>query len=165
MMDRNDIPHGFKVPDSYFSDLEDRLVTKLEEEALPESSGFKVPDGYFDELEERLATQLFPKQRNPKIINLINRKRIYYVAGVAASVMLLVSIFNNPGSGSLDSINLTAIEMYIEEGSADIDPYDVATLLTDEEFDNLLLESSLVSEESLESYLLENLDDTTLLTE
>ncbi|QNJ98498.1 hypothetical protein [Constantimarinum furrinae] len=164
-MKRKHISSGFKVPESYFSDLEDRVLTQLETQSLPKTSGFKTPDGYFGRMEEEVFTKAFQKEKQTKVISLFTRNHLYYAAGIAACIVLIVSIFKNDPGTSVETINLAAIETYIEAGNADIDSYDVVALLTDEEFENLLIDTQLVSEESLQTYLMENIDDMSLLIE
>ena len=46
-MKKNIHNNGFKSPEDYFEDFEDRLFNKLSEDKLPKESGFKIPDGSY----------------------------------------------------------------------------------------------------------------------
>jgi len=155
--------HGFKAPDDYFEDFEERLFSRLNEAELPKKHGFDVPDGYFEDLEERIL-QNVAKEQTVKVIPLFKRKTLIYAASVAACAILVLSVYTG-SSGGVESLRMAEIEEYIIGDSMDLDSYDIAQLLNEYDLDNLTLEDELFSEENLEDYLLENLDDTTLLIE
>jgi hypothetical protein len=155
--------HGFKAPDDYFQDFEERLFSKLKEAELPKKHGFDVPDGYFEDLEERIL-QNVAQENAVKVIPLFKRKTIIYAASVAASAALVISVYTGSGDQEI-SLQVADIEAYIEGDAMDLDSYDIAQLLSDDELDNLAFENEIFSQESLEDYLIENLDDTTLLIE
>ena len=155
--------HGLKAPDDYFEGFEERLFTKISEAALPGKSGLTVPEGYFDGLEEQIIQKVV--QIKPvKVIPLYKRKAFIYVASVAAAAVLVFSIFTK-GTEEEFLLEIADIEAYFEEGGMEYNSYDIAQLLSENDLDDLSAESATFTEESLEEYLLENLDDTTLLIE
>ena len=86
------IKTGFNTPDNYFDSFEEKLLNKLSIEPeinLVDETGFKIPEGYFDTFEEELLNKI----ENPetKVISFFNRRKLYYVAGVAA--ILIISLF------------------------------------------------------------------------
>lgn len=155
--------HGFKAPDDYFESFEERIFNKLKETELPEQHGFDVPDGYFENLEERLL-QNIAQEKTVKVIPLFKRKTFLYAASVAACAALVFSIYTGNTDG-VESLRIADIEAYINGDAMDLDSYDIAQLLSEDELDDLTIENDFFSQESLEDYLIENLDDTTLLIE
>lgn len=156
---------GLHLPEGYFNNFEDRMMLKVMEDSLPKSNGFKTPDGYFVQFEDRVVSHVSETGR-PKIIPLYRNKTLLYVSGIAASLVLIISLLNGLGSAqSFDDLSASAIEEYIEEGGMDIDSYDVMALLEEEDINDITIPSEVISEESLENYLLENIDETSLLIE
>ena len=154
---------GFNIPEGYFENFEANLEIRLLEEELPKSNGFKVPDGYFDTLEERMAE--IKAQPEPKVVSLFSRRSLVYVAGIAASLLLIISITKGSGDISEDiaALSLTEIESYLDQGGEDIDTDEILALMDEEALSEITLTSDLISEESLEEYLLENLEETSPL--
>lgn len=156
---------GLHLPEGYFNNFEDRMMLKVMEDSLPRTNGFKTPDGYFGQVEDRVMSQVSETGR-PKIIPLFRNKTLLYVSGIAASLVLIISLVYGLGSDQpLEDLPVTAIEEYIYEGGTDIDSYDVMALLDEEDISEIKLPSEVISEESLENYLLENIDETSLLIE
>jgi len=155
--------HGFKAPDEYFEGFEERLFSKLKEADLPKKHGFDVPDGYFEDLEERIL-QNIAQEKAVKVIPFFKRKTFLYAASVAACAALVFSIYTGNTDG-VESLRIADVEAYINGDAMDLDSYDIAQLLSEDELDDLTIENDLFSQESLEDYLIENLDDTTLLIE
>lgn len=156
---------GLNVPHGYFENFEDSVMLRVMEDSFPKNTGFKTPDGYFDGIEDRLTENVITREET-KVISIFRNTRLLYVAGVAACVVLIVALFNGFGSElSIEDISVANIEEYINEGGMDIDSYDVFALLNDEEISELHINTELFSEESLENYLIENIDETSLLIE
>lgn len=165
----NDKKHksGFKVPENYFDDFENRIFNKIESETLPKEHGLKVPDGYFDNLEDTLLVRLNAEEKTPKVIQLNSKAKWIYLTAIAACLAIIVSMFLRDESivKQMDSLKTASVENYIEEGYLDLDSYEVLALLDDEEVTNINFESDIFSEELLENYLLENSIEETLLIE
>lgn len=172
-MEKNKYTTGFKIPEAYFEAFDVRMFEKLKEEELPKDSGFAVPDHYFDELEEKIVqsttTSNWKVLRNEKPkINVPNRSAILYtLTGIAAAVVVVLSLypFGSNTSYSFEDLNETIVSAYIQDGELDLTAEDLAMYLQDEDFDALVVPSETISEENLSDYLLNNLDDTTLLIE
>jgi hypothetical protein len=158
---------GFKVPENYFDNFDKRLFSKMESETLPKETGFKVPDGYFDNLEDVVLQKLNTEGKPQKLINLNSRRTWVYLTAIAASLAIIVSVLirNESIVKQMDSIKIASIENYIEEGYLDLESYEVLALLNDEDLININFESDIFSEELLETYLLENSIEETLLIE
>lgn len=153
---------GFKSPNSdYFDSLEDAVFARLKTQDLKESigdHGFKVPDGYLSKVEDSLFDAVIPKHEEPKVISLFNRKRLMYLSGVAAAVLILFTVYINQTPESSQELDRELVETYILE--QDISTYELASLLTEEELQSIntdILEETF-EDEDLEDYLLENVD-------
>ncbi|MFK7783051.1 hypothetical protein [Psychroserpens sp.] len=150
---------GFKTPDNYFDSFDTKLKERLaeKESALEkETSGFKVPDNYFESFDDKVLKQI--KDDKP-VIKL--RQSFYYIAGIAASLILLFSIFIS--NESADDISVEMVEAYFED--SDLDSYELAELLTEAEIleDDFIISETNYNEDNLEDYLLENTDIEELL--
>jgi hypothetical protein len=156
---------GLNLPEGYFDTFEDRMMLKIMEESLPKTSGFKTPDGYFGQVEDRVMSRV-SESGKAKVIPLFRNKTVLFISGIAASLVLIISLVNVLGSDiSIEDLSATTVETYINEGGMDIDSYDVMALLEEEDINNLTITSEVLSEESLENYLIENIDENTLLIE
>jgi len=163
---------GFKTPENYFESFEERLFSKISEENFPKSTGHKVPDGYFENMEDRVLKTVInsasaPGREKPtKVISLFPKKYFGYAAAIAASLIIGFTVFNTEtDNSSLDSLQLAAIDTYIEDGNLNLDLYDLTSYINDEDFNDLNLDDRQFSETTLENYILENLDEETLINE
>ncbi|MFT5250401.1 MAG: hypothetical protein ACI93P_002137, partial [bacterium] len=66
---------------------------------------------------------------------------------------------------TLDEIDFSSIKTYIEEGNIEIDNSDLSLLFTEEDLSAIMLEENYISEEILNEYLLENINDSSILIE
>ncbi len=149
----NNIKSGFKTPEGYFDSLEEHIMSELKLKELSNSSGFKTPDNYFSNLEDTITSQVSKKET--KVIKLFTKKRLIYISGIAAAILLLfnVSIFNKIEEWPTD---FQTVETYILE--EDINYYDIATLLDEDELieDNFI--DYTIKEETVEDYIIDNLN-------
>ncbi|WP_299100727.1 hypothetical protein [uncultured Winogradskyella sp.] len=121
---------GFKTPDHYFKSLDEQILNRLNEDDIIngiETPGFAVPENYFDTVETSILNKLEEKVETP-VINFKPRKRtFYYVAGIAASLLLLVSlIFNKDDALDINAIDTASIENYLYQEDYSYD--ELATL-------------------------------------
>lgn len=153
--------NGFKTPDNYFESFEDRFFESLNDNKVIDGivdAGFKVPKGYFDTIDEKVLNNL----ENKPVVRLNTRKTLYYVAGIAASLLLLFTIFINNGDKTQE-LSAEMVETYFE--NSDLDSYELAELLVNADIleEDFTLVETEYKEENLESYLLENTDIETIL--
>lgn len=156
----------FEAPQGYFEEFEDRLMLRLMEENLPASPGFGIPEGYLDNLDDSLLQKATASDRG--IISLFSNRRLHYAVAAAACLVLAFTLFRTVSSTpdiTLADVPVNSVESFITEGESGIDTYDVLALMNEEEIDALTLGSELISEESLEDYIIENLNETSLLIE
>lgn len=157
---------GFKTPENYFEDFDVQIFSKIEEVNLPKSAGFKIPDGYFENLETQVLKTIVTSEKPQKVVSLFPKKYFGYVAALAACLVIGFAIFNNKTSKTnLDALQLAAIDTYIEEGNLNLDLYDLASFMDDEDIKEVNFESKQLSDNALENYILENVDEETLINE
>ena len=165
MKKEENIPN-FKVPESYFETFEERLFSKMAEESFPKNAGFKIPEQYFEKLDSRILKAVAASEKPKKIIPLFPRKYFGYAAAIAASLVIGFTLFNTKRNTSqLDSLQLAAIDTYIEEGNLNMDLYDLTSYIEDEDVPDIDLDAKYFSDSSLKEYLLENIDTETLINE
>ncbi|WP_445956429.1 hypothetical protein [Yeosuana sp.] len=147
---------GFRVPDNYFKDFEDTLLSELKLKETVGKSGFKVPADYFESLDESIYSSISEKKQ-VKVINLFSWKKAIYTTSIAASLILMFTVlYNKKDSLTLDSIETASIENYIL--NEDIESTDMSSLLTNEDladFDNVEIN---FNSESLENYVFDNVE-------
>lgn len=154
---------GFKVPSSYFEELDGKLLSIVSEEKLPKHYGFNVPEDYFDTLEEKILLKT-KDDKETKVISILRKKNIWYATSIAAGILLLLFLNGNHSSTNTTNWELAEIETYIHN-NLDIKAQDVAQLLNEEDIENLQWETLSLTEETIENYLMDSLDDTSLLIE
>ncbi len=165
-MKENKRIHGFKAPEKYFEDFEERLFGKISEESFPKSTGHTVPDGYFESMEERVLKTVSTSEKPVKVIPLFPKKYFGYAAAIAACLLIGFTIFNNKTDNSnMDALQLAAIDNYIEDGNLNLDLYDLTSYINDGDITDLNLKDQQFSETTLENYILENVDEETLINE
>jgi len=167
-----DNPSGYTVPDQYFNTVETEFFKKTSV-TFPKESGHSLPEGYLDTVEdvilsklnpavsdipkdyfEHLETRVFKRlaleEKEVKTISL----QKYWLAGlvtVAASILLFVGIYKPVKSKPIDTASL---ESYIIDGNVDVDIYELAEAINENEINTLESQDNL-QEDNLENYLLE----------
>jgi hypothetical protein len=157
---------GFRTPDGYFEEFEYRLFSKLSEGNIPKETGFKTPEGYFNQLDDRIIQHVESFERKAKVIPLFTRKTLLYAASIAACAILVFSLMDGSQSiTQIEDIEISSIEIFIDEGLLGYEINDVTALMEKEDFTEFNPIDDQLSEESLEEYLIKSIDDTTLLIE
>ncbi len=153
---------GFKVPKDYFETFEDSLFSKLEDSNSNNKTGFVVPENYFENVEDAILNKIEAEDSTP-VISLFNKKTLLFVASIAACIVLVFSIFKNKDV-SVNDIASTEIENYLEANQT-ISETELLSLLNNEDINQLIKETNTIANQQIEDYLLDNLNDTSLLTE
>lgn len=165
-MKNNKHKNGLGLPEDYFENFEERLFSKISEDIIPKETGFSVPENYFNTLENMVTSHVSTPIKEIKIVSLITKKTFLYAASVAAVAIIAFSIFNNKNSTlTINDFDLASIERYVENENLDYDSYDLSSLLTDDDFEELTSKNEFISEEQLEEYLIEYINDTSIFTE
>jgi len=157
---------GFKTPENYFESFNEKLLAKLKDEdklSTISSTGFKVPNDYFKTVDDKVLSSL-ANNDEPKVISLFSWKKVAFTTAVAASLILMFNIAFNPQEKlTFESLETASIENYLAE--EDFISYELADLLTQEELNSEVFANTDISEDSLEDYLLENVNIEDLLIE
>lgn len=165
-MEENRLPYrkdgGFKVPEGYFQEFEDRMMARLNLAEVPvHEKPFKVPEQYFEQLSDRIIDRLESEPETGKIIPLFNRRMLSYVASVAAVVAILFSsiVLNRSGELGFDDLNMSAIENYLLE-SLDFDNPNNTPV---EEYAVTTPANPNIDKQALLEYLNDNIEEPALL--
>lgn len=164
---------GFKVPEDYFSNLENDIMACLETTNLSdlkiEGTGFKAPENYFETIEDQVFEKL--EQHDSGVVSIFKKEYIYYAAAVAAVFILMVGNYfpaNQSEAVGWDDVEVSAMESYIEEGyemgyidlsSSEYSDFFVSgELVNDSDFDE-------VTSEAVFEYIDENIEDASYIME
>lgn len=157
--------HGFKVPSNYFDEFEEKLFNTIENQSLPKKTGFTVPEGYFDSFSVSIPSNTSGVSET-KVVPLYKRPSVLVAASIAACIAIVFSVINfDTTTSSIDAIDYASLENYIETGNIDIETYELEAMLDQEVIEDLSSSMVTFSDENLEDYLLNNINDTTLLIE
>ena len=153
---------GFKIPDQYFESFDGKLfesINKNDSIEGIENSGYTVPKNYFDSVEDNILSQLNTEEK--PVIKLKSRAQFYYVAGIAASFALLLSLFfNTKDIISIDAIDTMALESYLYQEDYTND--DLASLFKTDDISETNFIDVTISDEMLNQYL-ESIDTEDLI--
>ena len=149
---------GFKTPENYFESFEAKLLERIVDKqklAVVSKTGFTVPNEYFKTVEDSILDKINTRDNTP-VISLTSRKSFYYIASIAASLMLLFAIYIN--TNNKEELSIEMVENYFED--TEISSYELAQLMSETDFleDNFTIIESTFNEDNLETYLLENSD-------
>lgn len=177
-MKHNKLPYndksGFKVPDNYFENFEEKMMRSIGEKPALENipfqtnSGFKVPEFYFEDLENKIISKAEGEKKNGKLISLFTNTKLYYVAAIAAVFAgVISSVFFNPVNENftIDGLELSAIEQYIDEGYIDFNYNEISAFMAEEDYSFDDFNTSGLSDEQVFEYLSENIEDPNILYE
>ncbi|WP_274475717.1 hypothetical protein [Mangrovimonas aestuarii] len=149
----NENNHGFMLPDNYFENLDEKLFLEAKLKSSVTDSGLKVPNNYFENFEARLFSKIEAKKEQ-KVVPLFSKKIWYSAAAVAAIFLLFFGLKPFSKSATFGSINESALENYVFQ--IDWDDSQLNTLIKDD-FEAVVLQQTL-SDNSIENYILDNLD-------
>jgi hypothetical protein len=150
----------FKVPTNYFDEFQNHLLNKINEEVLPKNIGFKTPTGYFNKLDVKIKRKNNSKSKEKKLIPVVSKKIFIYAASLAAIVILVFSVIKDTTRFyTLEEIEISNIENFINEGNIQLKQHEISILFTDEILNNMTRNQSRLSGNQLENYLLENIND------
>lgn len=148
---------GFKTPEAYFDNFDERLFEKMavqQEMASIKESGHKVPDHYFEDFDSKLLDRI-KKDTSPKARRLLPWKNAAVVTAIAAALLLMFAIFiKSENPMSLNQIETVSIENYLT--NEDLNIYDIASFLNEDDLDVDDFVYNTFSDEALENYLLNN---------
>ena len=147
---------GHKIPNNYFEGMESELMEKLASnnplDAIAKT-GFTMPKGYLNEFENKLIHNL--SKQDTKVISIYRKRKFYYVIGIAASLILMVSLFmNRDHTVVFDELDVATMEDFILDESSSSD---LASLFSEDDDIESLFNTTYYSDNELETYMLENI--------
>jgi hypothetical protein len=151
---------GFKVPDGYFDNLTDRLLSSHENSSpVVEKHPFKVPDTYFETLENRILESTIDKP----VVQLESDHPAWIkpLLAVAAIVVLAIAVngFWQGNSLTIEDLESEELAFYLAETDFTTDDEAIEILYADT--DVLELEQATyddIDQELLLDYLSEEVD-------
>lgn len=163
--------NGFNTPENYFDELEESLLSNITKMELPKKAEFDVPKDYFSSLENTILSKLEVEKdasketvKEVKVISLSQRIRKYIPAATAASVILFItSYFFTSKIVINNELSDSEIVAWLDDGYGETSSYELATLLTDDEFSEDELPIQLEDDE-IDAYL-NTIDNASLIIE
>lgn len=156
----------FQIPDNYFTFLSDKIIKRVQENALGEEldsdvflkqykarseASFNIPEGYFEKLPDIILQSTVRENETPKLKGIEIAFRQYRGIAVAASVAAMLFI----GMTLLrPAINMENTAMTLNQ--EDINQY-IRENIT--EFDEQIIASQAGETNTLQPLLIENADD------
>jgi len=150
---------GFKTPANYFESLDAQILERIADKEIIsgiDDPGFTVPKDYFDSVENIVLEKLVSETEQP-VITLKSKRTLYYVAGIAASLVLLVSlVFNNTNDTlNINTIDTASIENYLYQEDYSND--DLANLFKTDYMSETDFIDINISDDYIEQYI-DNID-------
>lgn len=85
-------------------------------QGMPKENPFQVPDGFFEEQQARIKERVFADHQQGVIRSVFrNPKYVIAFAGIAATVILLISIFNRSDLDGTEQLSDITLEQLMEE--------------------------------------------------
>lgn len=130
---------GFRVPENYFEEFESRVFdSNCSEPGIGKgkNTGFGIPSDYFETLEDKIYARISATESKGKVIPFYKTRKFYYSAAVAASFVGLVStlLFKPVPENSFDSLELSAIEEYLDSGNIDFNYNEISAIIYEEDY-------------------------------
>lgn len=150
----------FPVPAGYFTQLQDRILSRIAEEKLREKvsePGFTVPGDYFSALQKATIDRSVPHQTAPPVRSLFPRGWIRYAAAACIIMALSVSGYfrlansDRHPENNLDAVSDQEILGYLEFYGSPSDITYLTEYLNEER--NMAGGLDDLSEEDIEAYL------------
>jgi len=152
--------NSFKTPEDYFNSFTDNLMIKLSEELTIEKKvdGFTIPNTYFDSLYQNIQNKIHTPES--KVIKLNALKKYYYVAAVAAVVLIFIGIsLTNKTEITFDDIAISDIENYFDDNELDMSTYELAQMLPIDELEIKDIIDTQLNDENIIDYIDNSIDN------
>ncbi len=153
--------HSFKVPSGYFESLEPTIMGRLiAETSNKQRDPSVIPHNYFDTIEETVMDRIRNEKINTTPIRTLNtlkkRKRLIGIISIAASILLLFSIFplNSNTNNNYDFSNLSVDEiiLWMEQHEEEFSNTEIASVYEKTAIDKDI-ESYNIPEDEIINYL------------
>lgn len=142
------IKTGFEVPRGYFDSIEEKVFSKID---FKNKSPNDIPEGYFDTIENRVFEKI--KNEETKVISLKSRfAKIVAPMAIAASILLLITLqlFNTNKEDLFASLEISEIETWINNGDLNLSTFEITSVYSDANFENIELYDSYTEDDLLE---------------
>ncbi|HEX5624605.1 MAG TPA: hypothetical protein VFX48_01205 [Saprospiraceae bacterium] len=145
---------GYRLPEDYFDRLSDRIMDRVEQNALPEilkTSPFRAPDAYFELLEDRIINGL-PTRSKPLVVRSIFRSSWIYAVAACALVLLSwfgLNLYNgSPNEDFLADTTEEELLEYVSAYASDFDETALALVLQEDELNSFEIPEEMDDETS-----------------
>lgn len=140
----------FKVPKSYFENLENDFSAKIFQSLLPDKNGFTVPQHYFENFETKLIDQLpeFSTKKSKTFTLFI--KTLTAVAAVLIIGIVINQLYINPKFTDTDYAQLA------DYSTSQVSNYELASIYADEL--ETLPVTDFIETSEIENYLQQDID-------
>lgn len=120
-------------------------------------SGFKVPENYFENFEDRLLSQIEPKAE-PKVISLFHRKQIWIsaIAAVFVALIAIPVYFNSVTTEKISNQtleNYLTTEYNTYDLINNLSEEDIQSLETSVSLNDAAIEDYLLQEDNIDYYI------------
>lgn len=120
-------------------------------------SGFKVPENYFENFEDRLMSQIEPKAE-PKVISLFHRKQIWIsaIAAVFVALIAIPVYFNSVTTEKISNQtleNYLTTEYNTYDLINNLSEEDIQSLETSVSLNDAAIEDYLLQEDNIDYYI------------
>lgn len=141
---------GFSIPEDYFENIESSILLNTKKSDWA-SNPFKVPQNYFEEFDSTVLNQINEKKSN----SIFTLNRFWIPVSIAAMLILNISIFTFQKQDQ--SIEMADMENWLEDGTVDLNTYEIASVY-EEELEDIDLTDFIESEE-IEDYLYNDMNE------
>lgn len=141
---------GFSIPEDYFENIESSILLNTKKSDWA-SNPFKVPQNYFEEFDSTVLNQINEKKSN----SIFTLNRFWIPVSIAAMLILNIGIFTFQKQDQ--SIEMADMENWLEDGTLDLNTYEIASVY-EEELEDIDLTDFIESEE-IEDYLYNDMNE------
>ena len=149
---------GFKIPENYFSQLDDELWLRIKiTNSSPINSiepGFSIPHDYFEDVEEKVLAHIKKKSKT-QVRRLFNPKLVAVTTAVAASI-LLVLIIKSEAENEISFADLSTEQVNQYVYNQEFANADFAQLYKENTTTTVSPELVQIGTESLADYIIKN---------
>lgn len=158
------IKSGYKTPDNYFNDFDDKLMSSLFLDDLDNEQPYTTPKNYFESIENNIFSKLDIKTEKTKVIPLYKKVIKLIPLSAAAIVILFLSLnhFLNTPDNNFEDITIADIESWYNEGYEITYNDELALALNTTDINDNLLDQ--IDETNIEDYL-NNINDPLLIND
>ncbi len=138
-LEENKTGHPFKTPESYFNELEDRILSEVKlQNSIGRTSPFKAEPDFFSRLEQEILAKTTDAAPEEPVIHISHKKSYTRWIRIAAGVLILSTLgmkYYNQRSSAMPGINdLSREEMIAYLETQPLSSSEIASLIDPDEF-------------------------------